>query len=87
MVRGQLPTDGWYVGMAVLSLIVGIVGGSGVSDLFPGGSVGPLLVGTVVAASLFTVLVGIGMVGGRIILALIELAPEEASVDGTESRD
>ena len=70
--------------MAMLSLIVGLVGGFGVSDLFPDGSAGPLLVGTVVAASLFTVLVGIGVVGGRIVLAFTELAPEEASADGPE---
>ena len=78
-IRELLPGGGWYAGTAFLSVIVGLVGGFGVSDLFPEGSAGPLLVGTVVAASLFTVMAGIGALGGRIMLAIIALAPEETS--------
>jgi len=86
-IRGQLPNGGWWVSMAMLSVIVGIVGGFGVSDLFPDGSAGPLLVGMTIATSLFTVVAGIGAVGGRILLAFIELAPEETSAAGPESRN
>ena len=86
-IRGQIPDGGWYVSMAAVSLIVGLAGGLGVSDLFPDGSSGPLLIGTVVATSLFTVLAGIGAIGGRILVAFTELAPEKTSAAGPGSRD